>query len=140
MSTTLRQPARRRASQHLSRTSRFAAIATASMAGSVVGELAGGSTHGYGLVLVGALALGAFAAAARMWRRNCFESRFAVVVLAGLMVVGQAMVAVIGRPGTGTVSWTPASTMVVLFAFLAVGLVVADARERPVRPEHPYAL
>ena len=140
MSTTLRQPAKRRAVQRLSRTSRLAAIATASMAATVAGELASGSTRGYGVVLVGALALGAFAAAARMWHCNCFESRLATIVLAGLIVAGQILVAVIGGPGTGTVSWTPASTMVVLFAFLAVALVVADARVRPARPEHPYAL
>ncbi|RNL78510.1 hypothetical protein [Nocardioides marmorisolisilvae] len=139
MSTTLRQPAKRRAVR-LTRTSRFAAIATASMAGSALGELAGGSTHGYSVLLVGALALGALVAAGRMWQRNCFESRFAVVVLSGLIVAGQAMVAFIGSPSTGSVSWTPAATMVVVFAFLAVALVVADARERPVRPEHPYAL
>lgn len=140
MSATARPPARRRAAERLSRTSRFAAIATALMAGSVTGELVRGGAHGYGVVLVGALALGAFAAAARMWHCNCFESRLAVLVLAGLIVAGQVMVAIVGRPGTGTVSWTADSTLVVLFSFLAVALVVADARERPARPEHPYAL
>lgn len=140
MSSTLRPPAKRRATQRLSRTSRLAAIATASMAGAVLGEVVGGGTYGYGVLLVGTVALGALIASARMWRHNCFESRFAAVLLAALIVTGQVMVAVIGSPGAGATSWTPASTMVVLLAFAAVGLVVADARERPARPEHPYAL
>ena len=131
---------KRRATQHLTRTSRLAAIAAASMAGSVLGEVAGGGTYGYGVLLVGSLALAALLASVRMWRHNCFESRFAVVLLAALIVAGQVMVAVVGSPGSGTVTWSPVSTMVVLLAFTAVGLVVADARERPTRLEHPYAL
>ena len=140
MSTLTRPAAKRRARTRRSRTSRLAAIASASMAGAVLGELAGSGAHGYAVLLAGALAVGALLAAARMWHCNCFESRFAVLVLAALIVAGQVLAAVVGQPGAGAVAWTPTASLVVLLAFGAVALVALDARERPVPTQHPYAL
>lgn len=140
MSTVTRPAAKRRSRTHRSLTSRLAAIASASMAGAVLGELAASGAQGYALLLAGSLAVGALVASARMWHCNCFESRLAVLVLAGLIVGGQVLVAVVGEPGASAVAWTPSASLVVLLALAAVALVVLDARERPVPAEHPYAL
>jgi hypothetical protein len=110
------------------------------MAAVVGGELALGTTRGYLVVLVGALVVGSVATAARMWRHNCFESRLAAIVLALVIGVGQVLAASVGSPGTGGTDWAPSAWAVTTLAMVVIGLVLADARQRPMRPSHPYAL
>ncbi|WP_309124544.1 hypothetical protein [Arthrobacter sp.] len=60
---------------------------------------------------------------AKLWRDNCFESRFGLAMIAGSTVVGHALSLTLGLPGSALNPWSGVSAILSAIS-LAVALLV----------------
>lgn len=124
---------------------RLTALLAGTLAALVTFELATATrVEGYGVTLVGAVALGTVLAAVRLWGAAACtaEVRMATGLLAGLTLAGQVLTSWLGGPGLAPAHWTPTAVVVVALAAVVVLLVgsAALASQQPEERRHPYAL
>ena len=100
--------------------------------------------HGYSLVLMVVVAVGAVAAALGLWRDGGSGSHTAAATLAGVVLVGQVAVATFGGPTDASPHWSVHAVVLVAVAAAALVAVTAGLRARRrisvAEDEHPYAL
>lgn len=124
---------------------RVTALLTGTLALLVTFELAtAAQVEGYGVALVGAVALGTVLAAVRLWGSVACTAdvRMATGLLAGLILAGQVLTSWLGGPGLAPAHWTTTAVAVVALA-AAVMLLVGSAALAPQPSQerrHPYAL
>ena len=124
---------------------RTTALLTGTLAVLVTFELATATqVEGYGVALVGTVALGTVVAAVRLWGAPACTAdvRMATGLLAGLILAGQVLTSWLGGPGLAPAHWTTTAVAVVALAGVVV-LLVGSAALAPHQPDerrHPYAL
>ncbi|KAA1416859.1 hypothetical protein F0U44_16870 [Nocardioides humilatus] len=121
------------------------ALLTGALAALLTFELASASqVAGYGVALVGSVALGTVLAAVRLWGAAACtaDMRMATGLLAGLTLCGQVLTSTFGGPGLAPAHWTATAVAVVVMSLTVLVLVgfTGAAPQRTQRSEHPYAL
>lgn len=122
---------------------RLAAGCTAVMAWSLAASSAQvAAPSPYATLVVGSVVLVALASAAEIRRTDRFEARLAAVLVAGLVVLAQALVATFGAPTSASGTWSVEAAVVVAYGACVPVLLMLDARVRAARigrQVHPYA-